>query len=127
MEEVRYSSHSLVRLKSPSIYKNACATLGNTFVSVGRLGSISALLVNPSLLVQLNVREEGKKALAQFVATEEVHQYIRMRVLPWSNTFVSVGQVRINFSSFWCEPVVLVAIERSKMEEGRITLAWPGW
>jgi hypothetical protein len=27
--------------------------------------------------------------------------YIRMRVLPWSNTFVSVGQVGINFSSFW--------------------------
>jgi hypothetical protein len=25
---------------------NACATLGNTFVSVGRLGSISAPLVN---------------------------------------------------------------------------------
>jgi hypothetical protein len=27
--------------------------------------------------------------------------YIRRRVQPWSNTFVSVGHVRINYSSFW--------------------------
>jgi hypothetical protein len=40
--------------------------------------------------------------------------YIRMRVLPWSNTFVSVGQVGINFSSFG-EPAsrFTSAIERS--------------
>jgi hypothetical protein len=36
-----------------------------------------------------------------------------MRVLPWSNTFVSVGQVGINFSSFG-EVVLLV---HWKMEE----------
>jgi hypothetical protein len=46
---------------------------------------------------------EGKiaTAWAQFGAMKEVIMYIRMRVLPWSNTFVSVGQVGINFSSFW--------------------------
>jgi hypothetical protein len=48
------------------------------------------------LLVQLNVgnMEEGKiaTAWAQFGATERSpSMYIRMRVLPWSNTFVSVG------------------------------------
>jgi hypothetical protein len=74
----------------------------------GRLGSIQLLLVNQPvvLLVQLNVgnMEEGKiaTAWAQFGATERSpSMYIRMRVLPWSNTFVSVGQVGINFSSFW--------------------------
>jgi hypothetical protein len=61
--------------------------------------------------------EEGKiaTALAQFGATERSpSMYIRMRVLPWSNTFVSVGQVGINFSSF-CEPAsrFTSAIERS--------------
>jgi hypothetical protein len=47
--------------------------------------------------------EEGKiaTAWAQFGAIERSpSMYIRMRVLPWSNTFVSVGQVGINFSSF---------------------------
>jgi hypothetical protein len=60
--------------------------------------------------VQLNVRkmEEGKiaTAWAQFGATERSpSMYIRMRV-PWSNTFVSVGQVGINFSSLVNQPVV---------------------
>jgi hypothetical protein len=52
--------------------------------------------------------EEGKiaTAWAQFGATERSpSMYIRMRVLPWSNTFVSVGQVGINFSSV-NQPVV---------------------
>jgi hypothetical protein len=46
--------------------------------------------------------EEGKIATtAQFGATERSpSMYIRMRVTA-GNTFVSVGQVRINFSSFW--------------------------
>jgi hypothetical protein len=61
--------------------------------------------------------EEGKiaTAWAQFDATERSpSMYIRMRVLPWSNTFVSVGQVGINFSSFG-EPAsrFTSAIERS--------------
>jgi hypothetical protein len=65
--------------------------------------------------------EEGKIATAwpQFGATERSpSMYIRMRVLPWSNTFVSVGQVGINFSSFG-EPAsrFTSAIERS--ENGR--------
>jgi hypothetical protein len=63
----------------------------NTFVSVGQVG-IKLLLVNQPvvLLVQLNVRNmEGKiaTAWAQFGATERSpSMYIRMRVLPWSNT-----------------------------------------
>jgi hypothetical protein len=36
-----------------------------------------------------------------------------MCVLPWSNTFVSVGQVRINFSSFWRTSHYTSAIQRS--------------
>jgi hypothetical protein len=50
-----------------------------------------------------------------------------MRVLlPWSNTFVSVGQVGINFSSFGEPESFFSAIERSgKMEEGKIATAWP--
>jgi hypothetical protein len=50
--------------------------------------------------------------------------YIRMRVLPWSNTLLC-GQVR-SIQPFG-EPVVLLsAIERSgKMEEGKIATAWP--
>jgi hypothetical protein len=47
-----------------------------------------------------------------------------MRVLPWV-TFVSVGQVGINFSSFG-EPAsrFTSAIERGNMEEGKIATAW---
>jgi hypothetical protein len=49
--------------------------------------------------------------------------YIRMRVLPWSNTFVSVGQVG-SISAPFGEPASrFSAIERSNMEEGKIT-AW---
>jgi hypothetical protein len=47
--------------------------------------------------------EEGKiaTAWAQFDATEKnPSMYIRMRVLPWV-TLLLVGQVGINFSSFW--------------------------
>jgi hypothetical protein len=78
--------------------------LGNTFVSVGQVGINFSSFGEPVvLLVQLNVQEYGKdsNAWAQFGATERSpSMYIRMRVLPWSNTFVSVGQVGINFSSF---------------------------
>jgi hypothetical protein len=61
--------------------------------------------------------EEGKiaTAWAQFGATEESINNIRMRVLPWSNTFIVNGeQIRINFSSFG-EPAsrFTSAIERS--------------
>jgi hypothetical protein len=48
-----------------------------------------------------------------------------MRVLPWSNTFVSVGQVGINFSSLVNQPVVLlVQLNVGNMEEGKIATAW---
>jgi hypothetical protein len=83
------------------------------------------------LLVQLNVREYGRRkiatAWAQFGATERSpSMYIRMRVLPWS-TFVSVGQVGINFSPLVNQPVVLLAIERWNMEEGKIATAFTVW
>jgi hypothetical protein len=60
--------------------------------------------------------EEGKiaTAWAQFGATERSpSMYIRMRVLPWSNTFVSVGQGSISAS--FGEPAsrFTSAIERS--------------
>jgi hypothetical protein len=60
--------------------------------------------------------EEGiATAWAQFGATERSpSMYIRMRVLPWSNTFVSVGQVGINFSLLVNQPSFFTsAIERS--------------
>jgi hypothetical protein len=85
-----------------------CVCYGVTLLLAwGRLGSISAPFGEPaSRFTSVNVgnMEEGKiaTAWAQFGATERSpSMYIRMRVLPWSNTFVSVGQVGINFSSFW--------------------------
>jgi hypothetical protein len=87
MEEGKIATacHSLVRLKeSINVYKNACATL--------RICCVGQVRINFSsgdqpvvLLVQLNVRkmEEGNSnGSPQFGATEEIHQYIRMRVLP---------------------------------------------
>jgi hypothetical protein len=71
------------------------------------LGSISAPFGEPASRFTSAIERSGiwkKKiatAWAQFGATERSpSMYIRMRVLPWSNTFVSVGQVGINFSSF---------------------------
>jgi hypothetical protein len=63
------------------MYIRTCATLGNTFVSVGRLGSISAPFGEPAsrLLVQLNVRnmEEGKNNRRHsLVRLKEVHPCI---------------------------------------------------
>jgi hypothetical protein len=66
--------------------------------------------------------EEGKiaTAWAQFGATErDPSMYIRMRVLPWSNTFVSVGQVRINFSSFLVNQPVVLLVQLNVRENGR--------
>jgi hypothetical protein len=96
-------------IESPSMYiRMRVLPWVTLLLAWGRLGSISAPFGEPAsrLLVQLNVgnMEEGKiaTAWAQFGATERSpSMYIRMRVLPWSNTFVSVGQVGINFSSFW--------------------------
>jgi hypothetical protein len=79
----------------------------NTF-SVGQVGINSAPFGEPASrftsAIERGNMEEGKiaTAWAQFGAIERSpSMYIRMRVLPWSNTFVSVGQVGINFSSFW--------------------------
>jgi hypothetical protein len=49
--------------------------------------------------------------------------YIRMRVLPWSNTLLAWGRLD-QFQPF-CEPAsrFTSAIERS-MEEGKIATAW---
>jgi hypothetical protein len=48
--------------KSINVYKNACATLSNTFVSVGQVDQFQLLLNQPVvLLVQLNVREYGRR------------------------------------------------------------------
>jgi hypothetical protein len=58
--------------------------------------------------------EEGKIATAwpQFATERSPSMYIRMRVLPWSNTLLVSRQVGIN-SSF-CEPASFTsAIERS--------------
>jgi hypothetical protein len=63
--------------------------------------------------------EEGKiaTAWAQFGAIEK-SMYIRT-CATLSNTFVSVGQVGINFSPLVNQPVVLLAIERSKWKKVR--------
>jgi hypothetical protein len=97
----------LVRLKKSMYIRMRVLPWVTLLLAWGRLGSISAPLVNQPvvLLVQLNVREYGRRkiatAWAQFGATERSpSMYIRMRVLPW-NTSLSVGQVGINFSSFW--------------------------
>jgi hypothetical protein len=78
--------------------------------------------VNQPVVLLVAIERLGiwKKELAtvgawtqKFGATERSpSMYIRMRVLPWSNTFVSVGQVGINFSF---EPAsrFTSAIERS--------------
>jgi hypothetical protein len=49
--------------------------------------------------------------------------YIRMRVLPWSNTFVSVGQVRINFSSLVNQEVLITKCS-GKWKKEDITAGW---
>jgi hypothetical protein len=63
--------------------------------------------------------EEGKiTAWAQFGATERSpSMYIRMRAT-LSNTFVSVGQVGINFSPLVNQPVVLL-VQLNVREYGR--------
>jgi hypothetical protein len=88
------------------MYKECvCATLGNTFVSVGQVGiNFSSVNQPVVLLVQLNVQENGRRkiatAWAQFGATERINVY-KNACATLGNTFVSVGQVGINFSSFW--------------------------
>jgi hypothetical protein len=58
--------------------------------------------------------EEGKIATwAQFGATERSpSMYIRMRVLPWSNTLLAWGRFD-HFSPLVNQPVLTSAIERS--------------
>jgi hypothetical protein len=49
--------------------------------------------------------------------------YIRMRVLPWSNTLLAWGRLGSISAPF--EPVVLlVQLNVRKMEEGKIATAW---
>jgi hypothetical protein len=71
-------------------------------------------------LIERSGMEEGKiaTAWAQFATERSPSMYIRM--LPWSNTFVSVGQVGINFSSLVNQPVVLLVQLNVQMEEGKI-------
>jgi hypothetical protein len=60
--------------------------------------------------------EEGKiaTAWAGLVRLKEVHQYIRMRVLPWSNTLLAWGRLG-SISAPFGEPAsrFTSAIERS--------------
>jgi hypothetical protein len=58
MEEGKIATlgHSLVRLKKSNMYKNACATLGNTFGASS--GSISAPFGEPVVL--LVIERSGK-------------------------------------------------------------------
>jgi hypothetical protein len=93
--------------RSPSMYiRMRVLPWSNTLLAWGRLGSISAPLVNQPvvLLVQLNVgnMEEGKIAtVSQFGATERSpSMYIRMRVLPWSNTLLAWGRLG-SISALW--------------------------
>jgi hypothetical protein len=79
----------------------------NTFVSVGRVRINFSSFGEPASRFTTAIersgkwkKEEGKAAHSLVRLKEDPSMYIRMRVLP-GNTFVSVGQVRINFSSFW--------------------------
>jgi hypothetical protein len=76
----------------------------NTFVSVGR-DQFQLLLVNQPVVLLVNV-QEVEAALGTVGATErDPSMYIRMRV-PWSNTFVSVGQVGSISAPLVNQPVV---------------------
>jgi hypothetical protein len=73
----------------------------------GRLGSISAPFGEPASRFTSAIERSGiwKKvkiatAWAQFGA-ERVHHVYKNACATLGNTFVSVGQVGINFSSFW--------------------------
>jgi signal transduction protein with GAF and PtsI domain len=89
------------------------------------LGSISALFGEPASrftsAIERSNMEEGKiaTAWAQFGAIERSpSMYIRMRVLPWSNTFVSVGgwdQFQLLLVN---QPVVLL-VQLNVQEYGR--------
>jgi hypothetical protein len=62
--------------------------------------------------------EEGKIVWAQFGATERSpSMYIRMRVLPWSNTLLAWAG-SINFSPLVNQPVVLL-VQLNVRENGR--------
>jgi hypothetical protein len=76
--------------------------------------------------VQLNVWENGKKiatAWAQFATERSPSMYIRMRVLPWSNTLLA-GRLGSISAPFVNQPVVLLVTTFGKMEEGKIATAF---
>jgi hypothetical protein len=84
----------------------------------GRFGSTS--FGEPVvLLVQLNVQGKWKKvATACTVWTERIQSmYIRMRVLPWSNTLLARGRFG-SISAPFGEPVVLL-VQLNVQENGR--------
>jgi hypothetical protein len=60
--------------------------------------------------------EEGKIATAWHSLVRKVNQYIRMRVLPWSNTLLAWG--RLGSSAPFGEPVVLL-VQLNVRENGR--------
>jgi hypothetical protein len=73
--------------------------------------------------------EEGKDSNGTwFGATERSpSMYIRMRVLPWSNTFVSVGAGWDQFQAPFGEPMSVLLVQLGKMEEGKIATAGTVW
>jgi hypothetical protein len=87
------------------MYKNACATLSNTFVSVGQVGINFSPFGEPASrftsAIERREMEEGKiaTAWAQFATERSPSMYIRMRVLPWSNTLLAWGCSSI--SALW--------------------------
>jgi hypothetical protein len=83
------------------------------------LGSISAPFGEPASRFTSAIERSGKwkignKAWAQFGATERIHQYIRMRVLPWVTLLLAWGRLG-SISAPFGEPAsrFTSAIERS--------------
>jgi hypothetical protein len=65
--------------------------------------------------------EEGKIATAISSDLKEVHQCIRMRVLPWSNTLLAWGRLGSISAPLVNQPVVLlVQLNVRENEEGKI-------
>jgi hypothetical protein len=74
------------------------------------------------LLVQLNVRENGRSkiatAWAQFGATESPSMYIRMRVLPWVTLLLAWGRLG-SISAPFGEPASRFTSAMNVQENGR--------
>jgi hypothetical protein len=86
MEEGKKQTVACNSKKLTNVYKNTCATLSNTLLG-GVSDQFQSFANQPVvLLVQLNVRENGRSKIATASATvcalKEVNQCIKNRVLP---------------------------------------------